>query len=122
MNSKIILIAAAVAAMSSVAQAHAPKVGPHGGPQRDAGSYHVEILPNGNKLRVFVRDHGERNVSTSGFKGTAIFVIDGKPQRIMLTPAGENELQGESSVPIPAKPAGAVQITPPTGSTVQAKF
>ena len=57
-----------------------------------------------------------------GFKGLAIFVVDGKPQRIPLTPAGENRLSGTSSVALPASPKGAVQITIPSGSTLQAKF
>jgi hypothetical protein len=122
MRSRVIFIAAAFASLSWAAQAHAPKVGPNGGQQRDAGSYHVEILPSGNQLRVFLRDHGERSVSTTGFKGTAIFVVNGRPQRIPLTPAGDNVLQGESASPLPAAPTGAVQIMTPTGSTVQAKF
>jgi hypothetical protein len=37
-------------------------------------------------------------------------------------PAGENKLTGTSSVMIPAEPSGVVQITVPTGGTVQAKF
>lgn len=47
-------------------------------------------------------------------------VIDGKPERITL--AGGNQLKGASPVNTPSEPKGAVQITTPTGSTVQAKF
>ena len=72
--------------------------------------------------QVFLRDHSDKAVTTDGFKGTAIFVIEGKPQRIPLTPAGENRLSGTSSVNLPANPKGAVQITTPSGSTMQAKF
>jgi hypothetical protein len=106
----------------SIALAHAPKVGAHGGPQADAGSYHVEVVSQGTTLQVFLRDHSDKAVLTTGYKGTAIFVIDGKPQRIPLAPAGDNKLTGTSAVPIPSEPKGAVQITPPSGSTVQAKF
>ena len=59
--------------------------------QADAGSFHVEVVPNGTTLQVFLRDHSDKDVATAGFKGTAIFVIDGKPQRIPLTPAGDEQ-------------------------------
>ena len=102
--------------------AHAPKMGEHAGPQADAGSFHVELIPQGTELLVYLRDHSDKAVSTEGFRGAAIFVIDGKPERITLTAAGGNQLKGASSVNIPSEPKGAVQITTPTGSTVQAKF
>jgi hypothetical protein len=121
MKSKVI-VATTAAILSWSAQAHAPKIGPNGGPQRDAGNYHVEVVGRGTTVRVFVRDQGDKNVSTTGFKGTAIFVVNGQPQRIPLTPAGDNILQGESASPLPAAPTGAVQITTPAGTTVQAKF
>lgn len=116
------LILAMLVACATPLLAHAPKMGEHGGPQADAGSFHVEIVPKGALLDVYLRDHSDKAVSTEGFRGAAILVIDGKPERITLTPAGGNQLKGASSVNIPAEPKGAVQITTPTGSTVQAKF
>jgi hypothetical protein len=107
---------------TSIASAHAPKVGANGGAQADAGSFHVEIVPQGTTLQVFLRDHSDKAILTDGYKGTAIFVIDGKPQRIPLTSAGENKLTGTSTVSIPSEPKGAVQIITPSGNTVQAKF
>lgn len=104
------------------AWAHAPKLGANGGQQTDAGSFHVEVVAQGTTLQVFLRDHADKAVTADGYKGTAIFVIDGKPQRIPLAPAGENKLTGTSAVSIPYEPKGAVQITTPSGSTVQAKF
>lgn len=121
---KLIHIAAATLFIvaAPIASAHAPKVGANGGAQADAGSFHVEVLPQGSSLQVFLRDHSDKAVSTVGYKGLAIFVIEGKPQRIPLTPAGENKLTGTSAVTLPSEPKGAVQITTPSGSTVQAKF
>ncbi|HVG52441.1 MAG TPA: hypothetical protein VM867_12480 [Xanthobacteraceae bacterium] len=107
---------------TSLAFAHAPKVGANGGPQADAGSYHVEVVPKGTTLLVYLRDHSDKAVQSAGYKGTAIFVVEGKPQRIPLSPDGDNKLTGTSPVALPAAPKGAVQITTPTGSTVQAKF
>ncbi len=114
--------AALLIASASIASAHAPKIGANGGAQTDAGSFHVEVVPQGTALQVFLRDHSDKAVVSDGFKGTAIFVIDGKPQRILLTPAGDNKLIGTSAIAIPSEPKGAIQITTPAGSTVQAKF
>ena len=93
-----------------------PKNGANGGAQADAGSYHVEVVPKGAVLHVFLRDHNDKDVKSEGFKGTAIFVVGGKSHRILLTPAGENRLSGTASVDLPAEPKGAVQITTPSGS------
>ncbi|MCC6776012.1 MAG: hypothetical protein IT537_05140 [Hyphomicrobiales bacterium] len=117
----ILLTAALVLAITS-ATAHAPKVGANGGAQADAGSFHVEVVPQGSMLDVFLRDHSDKAVLTTGYKGTAVFVVDGKAQRIPLAPAGENKLTGTATVTLPKEPKGAVQITTPAGSTVQAKF
>ena len=118
---RAIAVVAALLMAPTFMLAHAPK-GAHGGVQADAGSFHVEVVPSGTTLQVFLRDHSDQDVATAGYKGTAIFVIDGKPQRIPLTPAGQNKLTGTSPVALPKEPKGAVQITTPAGSTVQAKF
>jgi hypothetical protein len=122
MRQLILYALTALLAAPVLAFGHAPKLGQHGGPQTDAGSFHVEVVAQGTVLMVYVRDHSDKAVATDGFKGTAIFVIEGKPARIPLTPAGENQLKGAAPVSIPAQPKGAVQITTPTGSTVQGKF
>lgn len=122
MNVKTILLIGALLAAPSNGSAHGPNVGANGGPQADAGDFHVEIVPQGTVLQVYLRDQSDKAVKTDGYKGRAIFVVDGKPQRIPLVPAGENRLSGTSSLELPAQPKGAVQITTPTGSTMQAKF
>lgn len=122
MRLRFLVLAAALAAAPLAAWAHAPKVGHNGGPQADAGAFHLEILPQGTTLAVYLRDHADKEVRTEGYKGTAIFVIDGKAERINLAPDGDNRLKGTSTVPLPPEPKGAVQVTTPTGSTVQGKF
>jgi hypothetical protein len=122
MKRKTLLATLTAAAVATTAYAHGPKVGRNGGPQVDAGNYHVEIAPKGKALTVFLRDQEDKAVGTTGFKGTAILVVDGKSQRIQLAPAGENTLAGEAAVELPSQPKGAVQITTSAGSTVQAKF
>jgi hypothetical protein len=122
MKAKILAVAATLAITAFAALAHAPKVGVHGGPQVDAGSFHVEMVAQGTVLQIYLRDHSDKAVSTQGWKGIAIFTINGKAQRITLTPGGDNDLKGTSAVDLPAEPKGAVQITTSAGSTVQAKF
>jgi hypothetical protein len=117
-----LFVAAALAMSGSAAFAHAAKKGPHGGPQADAGSYHVEVVADGTSLAVYLQDHSSKAFSSAGFKGTAIFLIDGKPTRIPLAPDGDNKLTGTASVALPAAPKGAVQLVTPKGETVQAKF
>jgi hypothetical protein len=122
MKIRTLFIALVLALAPLTVQAHAPKMGHHGGPQTDAGTFHVEVVAKGTDLLIYLRDHSDKPVSTQGFKGTAIFVVGGKTERISLSPEGENGLKGTATVPLPTEPKGAVQITPPTGSTVQAKF
>ena len=76
----------------------------------------------GTLLQVYLRDHSDKAVSTQGWKGIAILTIGGTAHRITLTPAGDNQLNGTASVDLPEDPKGAVRITTPSGSTVQAKF
>jgi uncharacterized protein (DUF2147 family) len=116
------LALAAALMLSGAALAHAPEKGKNGGQQTDAGNYHVEVVARGNTVDVFVTDHSEAAVSTKGFKGTAILVVKGKAQRIMLAPRGENVLTGTSPVEIAAPVRGAIQITNTDNDTVQAKF
>jgi uncharacterized protein (DUF2147 family) len=122
MNMKILAAAAALLIGAFPAHARAPKIGIHGGPQVDAGSYHVELVPQGTMLQLYFRDHSDKVINTQGWKGIAILTIDGKVQRITLSPGGDNQLKGMSAVDLPAEPKGAVQVTTSSGNTVQAKF
>jgi hypothetical protein len=122
MRLKLLTIASAILASSFVASAHSPKPGGSGPLIADAGNYHVEVAASGTALVILLRDQADKPVSSEGHKGTAVFVIDGKAQRIPLAPAGDNKLTGTAPAAMPARPKGAVQITKPDGATVQAKF
>lgn len=122
MKSTPVLAAAILLAMSAAALAHAPKIGVNGGPQTNAGPYHMELIAKEKSLDVYLRDHGDKSVATAGFAGTAIFVIDGKSERIELKPTGDNRLTGTASVALPKEPAGVVRVTMPGGGTAQGQF
>ena len=115
----IALLTAAFAAFA--AQAHDAK-GLHGGRIADAGEYHIELVSKGDVVDIHLADHDNKSVSSAGYKGLAILVIDGKSQRIVLAPAGESRLTGKAAGSIQGSPKGVVQITPPNGKTVQARF
>ena len=117
-----ILTAAILLATPAAALAHAPKIGVNGGPQTNAGPYHMELIAKEKALDVYLRDHGDKAVATAGFAGTAIFVIDGKSERIELKPTGDNRLTGTASIALPNEPAGVVRVTMPGGGTAQGQF
>jgi hypothetical protein len=80
------------------------------------------LSPTGRRSRSFLTDAGDKPVPAASFKGTAILLAEGKPQRIALQPAKANVLAGESPVSVPADAKGAVQLTTPDGKTAQGKF
>ena len=108
--------------LPSLAFAHEPRKGPHGGVLVDAGPYHVEVTAKGTTIDVYVSDGADRPLPATGFKATAILAIDGKPQRIVLGPADSNRLTGQSTIAAQGALKGAVLLTAPDGKTAQAKL
>jgi hypothetical protein len=108
--------------LATSATAHGPAKGTHGGIQVDAGDYHVEIVPGGKTLTLYMNDKEEKAIDAKGLRAVGLFVVGGKAQRIELTSAGANKLTGTAPVDLPATLKGSVQITLPDGKTVQAKF
>ena len=119
---KRLSIFAAALLIAGTAYDHGPDKGAHGGRQVDAGDYHVEVVAQDTALSVYVNTDKDQPVDAKGYKGTGIFVVAGKSQRIELTYESANKLSGTSTIPLPARLKGAVRITLPTGKTVQAKF
>ena len=116
-----ILLAAALLAVVAPALAHAPKP-KHGGRVVLAGNFHVEMVVKDAAIDVHLLDHDDKPVAVTGYKGLAILAVDGKSQRIVLEPAGDKLLSGKAEAALPAYPKGVVQITPPGGKVVSAKF
>ena len=96
--------------------------GPNGGQLTDAGKYHVELVGKGTRLEVFVSDAKDAPLPATGFKGLAILVIEGKPQRIPLQPEGADRLSGSAPAPLALPAKGVLQLTAPDGTVTQAKF
>jgi hypothetical protein len=84
MNMKRLSVLAASLLIAGAAYAHGPDKGPHGGPQVDAGDYHVELVAQDTALAVYLNNDKNEPVDAKGHKATGIFVVSGKPQRIEL--------------------------------------
>jgi hypothetical protein len=117
-----LLITAAALVVAMPALAHAPKP-QHGGRIAAAGDFHVEMVAQtGGAVDVHLLDHSDKPVVVTGYKGLAILAVDGKSQRIVLEPAGGTRLSGKAEGALPKQPKGVVQITPPSGKALSAKF
>jgi hypothetical protein len=111
------------ALMPTLALAHEPRPGPNGGLMVDAGSYHAELLADGSEtVTLFLFDADDKPVESAGFKANAILVVNAKPARFPLEPAGGQKLVGKAPGPVASGAKGAVQLTAPDGTTAQAKF
>lgn len=107
----------------TLALAHDAAKGRHGGWRVDAGKYHTELVVDGSStVVVHLSDADDKPIPATGFKGTAIFIIDGKSQRFALAPAEGSKLVGTAPAPIKRGAKGVVQLTAPDGSSVQGKF
>jgi hypothetical protein len=115
------LLATALLVVALPALAHAPKP-LHGGRIAPAGDYHVEMVAKDATIELHLIDHNDKPVTVSGYKGVAILAVGGKSQRIVLEPAGSDRLSGKAEAALPKQPKGVVQITPPDGKVVSAKF
>jgi hypothetical protein len=115
------LLATALLVVALPALAHAPKP-LHGGRIVPAGDFHVEMVARDATVEVYLIDHNDKPVTLSGYKGLAILAAGGKSQRIVLEPAGGDLLSGKAEAALPKQPKGVVQITPPNGKVVSAKF
>ncbi|WP_407520111.1 hypothetical protein [Methylobacterium oryzisoli] len=96
--------------------------GRNGGRVADAGPYHLELVARERTVDVYVLDGAEAPLPAAGFTATAFLMIDGKPARIALAPAGGSRLTGLAEAALPAAPKGAVQLTAPDGSRASARF
>jgi hypothetical protein len=120
---KLKMFAAAIALMVAMpAIAHEPKPR-HGGRVVEAGSFHVEMVAQDTALSIHLVDHDDKAVAVKGYKGVAIFSVGGKSERVVLAPSEDAKLMsGKATVALPKQPKGVVQITPPNGKVIRARF
>lgn len=118
---KLRYLALGIALLATPVHAHDAK-GPHGGHLVDAGPYHAELVTAGKAVEVFLTGESGKAVDLGGFKGTAIFALGGKAERVALVPSEKGALSGEAAADLPPRPKGVVQVTAPDGKTATARF
>ncbi len=121
---KLVLVLSFLVMAMPVALAHEPRPGPNGGLKVDAGNrYHAELVVRRTpEVVLFLYDANDKPIASTGFRGSAILVVDGKTQRFDLRPVDGSRLVGTAPVAVPAGVKGVVQLVAPDGSTAQAKF
>ena len=117
----VVLVSLTLASGAYAQHKHGEK-GPNGGRLVEAGDYHMELFTRNGVVDVNVMDHDNKPTPTKGYKGIVILSVQGKSQRIVLEPADTSRLSGKAIGALPADSKGVVQITPPNGKTVQARF
>lgn len=104
-------------------------VGPNGGQLRMAGAYHFELLvvknskdAKNNAIKVFVMDHANTPVATTGATATLVLVAGKQKAKVALKPEGNNALVGEAMYASVADMKVVANITMPGQSAQTAKF
>jgi hypothetical protein len=84
-----------------------------------AGDEDLHRRPAGDEFEVVAPGLGD-GAAVGALGGTLILIVDGKPARVALAPAGANRLAGTAAAALPAKPcccccasAGAVAARHP---------
>lgn len=117
---RLLLAALAMSAMSFAAEAHDPKPR-HGGRIVHAGNYHVELVTKGRTIDAFLLGHDDKPIRADGYKGVATLTVHGERLSVPLS-SRNGRLTGEAGSDLPDRPAAVVEITNPTGTTVNARF
>lgn len=119
----------AMAMMPQFALAHTDEYlatikAPHGGQLRAAGPFHLELVAKDGELTLYVTDHGDKPISTSGGQGKANIQVekDGKRQSVELTPVYANIMKGKGDFQITPETSVAVFIALPEHETQGARF
>ena len=84
-------------ALASVASAHDAETldrmpSPHGGRVRMAGRYHIELVLEGKRLRVYFMSHANRLVGPPHGKVTARVTRAGETKSVTLMPTKDGSL------------------------------
>jgi hypothetical protein len=110
--------------ISTSAEAHAPPMGKHGGPQVNAGPYHVEAVIDGRLITVYITDHGGAPPrQADGISATARMTpLNGSASDMPLRAQAAGVLSGEAEKRLVVPPLGTIEIRTPFNTTVRATF
>ena len=109
----------ALAVFSPMVFAHAEHgQAQYGGVVAEAGMAQFELVSKGDKLIVYVSNHGQA-VATAGATGKLTILEGVKKLELDLKPAGDNRLEAKGSAASGAKVLISVQL--PNNSPMQAR-
>jgi len=94
----------------------------HGGQLRMAGPYHLELVAKDKEIALYVTDHADNEINTSGGLGKATIQIDNANISIKLEPAGENSLTGTGTFLVKPETVIVVFIKLPEQEAQAARF
>jgi hypothetical protein len=95
---------------------------PHGGQIRMAGPYHLELVVEQNELTVYVTDHGDNPIDTTGGSAKAIITTGKKRYVVVLAAAGENVLKGNGEFKLGKSNSVALMVVLPDRDPQRAQF
>lgn len=94
----------------------------HGGQIRMAGPYHLELVVRHEELTVYVTDHGDNPIDTTGGSAKAIITTGKKRYVVVLTPGGDNVLKGNGEFKLGKSNTISLMVVLPDGDPQRAKF
>lgn len=97
---------------------------PHGGQLRASGPFHLELVAKDGELTLYITDHGDKPISTTGGQGKANIQVgkEGKRQSVALEPVYANIMKAKGDFQITPETTVAVFIAIPGYETQGANF
>ena len=102
---------------------------PNGGQLRMAGMYHFELVvthdnqqAKENPILIYVTNHADEKISTSGSKGTVTITAGETKKTINLMPHGDNALKGSGVYAATSDMEVVASVTMPGMPTKHARF
>jgi hypothetical protein len=95
---------------------------PHGGQMRMAGPYHLELVVGQNELTVYVTDHADNPIDTTGGSAKAIITGGKKRYVVVLAPSGDNILRGNGEFALGKSSTVSLMVALPGRDPQRAKF
>lgn len=94
----------------------------HGGVLEDVGEYHVELLVEGGKIILHVRDHDAQEAQTEGMKASVLFTSGSqRVGPVEVKPAGGSKMEA-SVAAVPAGATAILTLTDKDGTAAQGRF
>jgi hypothetical protein len=95
---------------------------PHGGQIRMAGPYHLELVVGQNELTVYVTDHADQPIDTTGGSAKAIITTGKTRYVVVLASGGDNVLKGNGEFKLGKSNTISLMVALPDRDPERAKF